>query len=54
MEDNFQELSQKEKEQAVKRVKTALNTMMEEVEKKCKKYTQDLNDVVKNIKNDKF
>ena len=54
MEDNFQELSQREKEQAIKKVKTAANTLMAEVEKKCQKYVKDLNDAVKNIKNDKF
>ena len=54
MEDNFQDLSQREKEQAIKKVKTAIDKLMWEVEEKCQKYVKDLNNAVKNIKNDKF
>ena len=54
MEDDFQELSQREKEEAIKKVKIIINKLKVEVEEKWKKYVKDLNNVVKNTKDDQF
>ena len=47
LEDNFQELSQKEKEQAIKKIKTAIDKLMEEVKEKCEEYISRIYNVIK-------